>query len=63
LTIWCIFMVNDAFMIEENCQHHFHLAPYLVCLFRPWRPWSLPMWRLGFCFWVVPTDPRFIIGN
>jgi len=33
LTIWCILMMNDAFMIEENCQHHFHLTLELACLF------------------------------
>lgn len=27
LTRWCVLMVNNAFMISENCQYHFHLAP------------------------------------
>ena len=63
LTICCILKVNDAFLIEENCQHHFYLALKLVCLSRSWIPWSLPLWWLGFCFWVVPLDPRFITGN
>jgi hypothetical protein len=31
LTIWCILMVNEAFVIKDNCQHHFRLAPNLVC--------------------------------
>jgi len=35
LTIWCILMMNDAFMIKENCQHHFHLTLELACLFWP----------------------------
>ena len=37
LTIWRILMVNDGFMVEENCQHHFHLALNLMCHFWSWR--------------------------
>ena len=33
LTIWFVLIVNDASVIERNCQHHFHLAPNLVFLF------------------------------
>ena len=60
LTIWCVLMTNDAFMMKENCQHHFHLTLDLACLF--W-PQSHSLWWLGFCFCVVPADPRFITGN
>ena len=60
LTIWCILMMNDAFMNKENCQHHFHLTLDVAYLF--W-PWSRSLWWLGFCFWVVPAVPRFITGN
>jgi len=37
-TIWCVLMVNDAFVIKENCQHHSHLALNLACIFWPRRP-------------------------
>ena len=59
LTIWCLFMVNDRRKLPTS------LSPCttLGVPFWPWRPQSLPLWRLGFCFWVVPTDPRFIVGN
>lgn len=63
MTIWCVLLVNDAFMIGENSQHHFHLAPNLVCLFWPWRPPNLPLWWLDICFRVIPLDPRFTTGN
>jgi len=36
LTIWCILMVNNTFVIEDNCQYHFHLALNLVCHFWSW---------------------------
>jgi hypothetical protein len=45
-------------MIKENCQHHFHLAVDLACLF--W-PQSHLLWWLGFCVWVIPTDPGFTL--
>jgi len=58
-------MANDTFVIEENCQHHFHLAPNLVYFFSFWpqRPQNLPLWWQGFCFWVIPIDSRFITGD
>jgi len=43
VTIWCILILNDTFMIKENHQHHFHLTPDLAYLFWPQRPQSLPM--------------------
>jgi len=33
LIIWCILKINDAFVIEENCQHLSLLAPNLAWLF------------------------------
>jgi hypothetical protein len=33
LTIWYILMMNDAFMIKEKYQHHFHLTLDLAYLF------------------------------
>ena len=36
LTIWCVLMVNNAFVIEDNCQYHFHLALNLARHFCPW---------------------------
>lgn len=46
-------MVIDAFVTYKNCLHHFHLALNLMCLHD----------LGGFCLWVVPVDPRFIISN
>ena len=43
LTIWCIIMVNETFVIKENHQPHFHLAPNMAYLFWPQRPQSLPL--------------------
>jgi len=63
LTIWCILMENDAFMVEDNCQHHFHLTPNLACLFWTRRPWSLSLWWLDFSFRIIPIDLRLITGN
>ena len=48
VTIWCVLMVNYAFVIAENCQHYFHLALNLVYLFWSRRSQSLPLWLLGF---------------
>jgi len=31
--------------------------------FWSWRPWTLPLWWLGFCFWVILIVPRFITGS
>jgi hypothetical protein len=61
ITFWCILTVNNAFVIKENCWHHFHFALNLLCRFCSQRPWSLSLWWLAFCFWVV--DPRFITGS
>ena len=58
LTFWCIRMV-----IKENCEYHFHLSSNLVSHFWPQRPWSLPLWWMDFCFWVISVDPRFITSS
>ena len=48
VTIWCVLMVNDAFVFQENCQHYFHFAQNLVYLFWSQRSPCLPLWWLSF---------------
>jgi hypothetical protein len=61
LTTWNKFMMKDALPIKKKkINHAFTFDRLWHAFFWSRRRFSHPLWRLSFCFDIVPVHPRFI---
>ena len=51
--LWQEFMMHYAIAIEDNSEQNLHIWPNLMCFFRSWLFWTLPLGWLGFRFYVI----------
>ena len=59
-TLWQEFMMHHAIAIEENSEQNLHIWPNLICFFRSWLFWTLPLQWFDFGFNVVAIHLWFV---
>ena len=62
-TLWQEFIVHHAIAIEENSEWNLHICPNLMCFFRSWLFWTLPLGWLGFGFNIIAIHPWFVTSK